>query len=106
MANVPQRTYAILSRYDTVPTFVEYASGVNLEIRRYEAVQSFTSDLLDTFLDYKTNLLLINDVIKQPSKYQPADHPKAVAVEIKDLVQARNDAKREMRNIVDMIHKM
>ena len=108
VASVPQRTYAILSRYDTVPTFVEYASALEggLEIRRYESVQGFTSDLLDTFLEYKTNLLCLNDAIAQPSKYDKVDRSDAMRLEIETLVEHRKEMKRKMKDIVRIIHQL
>ena len=76
----------------------------NLEIRHYEGVQSFTSDLLDTFLEYKTNVLHINDAINDPSKYEVVSHVDAVALDIESLVKERKATKDEMRKIVDIIH--
>jgi hypothetical protein len=108
VAKCPQRTYAILSRYDTVPTFIKYASkpGLELSIRHYEGVQSLTSDLLDTFLEYKSNLLIINDAINQPSLYAEAARPDAVSVTIETLIEERKKTKLEMRNIAAIIHTL
>lgn len=108
VAKCPQRTFAILSRYNTIPSFVEWVSRVSpsLQIRRYEGVQRYTSELLDTFIEYKSNLHLLNDAIRHPELYQRSSAFAAVEVTLEALLAERRRYKSIMETMVQQIESL
>lgn len=105
VASCPQRTSAILSRYNTVPSFVEWMNTITpaIQVRRYEGVQRYTSELLDTFIEYKSNLLLLNNAIRHPEQYRPSSVEDAVPVDLKTMVNERRMLKAQMERMVHRI---
>ena len=105
VAKCPQKTWAILTRYDTIPNFVEYANrpGQAISVRRYETAQRYTSELLDMFMEYKSNIVIVNDAIRHPEKYQISSRNDYVDLSIDALVTERQKLKQEMSKIVKQI---
>ncbi|MCJ1388514.1 hypothetical protein MMC18_001361 [Xylographa bjoerkii] len=108
VAKCPQRTWAILTRYDTIPNFVEHANSQEppISVQRYEGIQRYTSELLDMYIEYKYNLLIVNDAIRHPDKYQISLRPDFIDVTVDDLVKERKKLKREMVKIVKYIEDL
>ena len=52
VADCPQRTYAILTKYDTLRSFVAQKPGTYTPLQ-YENAQIYTNALLDSFMSYK-----------------------------------------------------
>ena len=105
VSKCPQRTWAILTRYDTVPNFIEFANKPNppIKVRRYEGVQRYTSDLLDMYIEYKTNLLVVNDAMRHPEHYEESKREDHVFLTVESLVKERRLLKAEMAKIVGRI---
>ncbi|RKK82191.1 hypothetical protein BFJ71_g15337 [Fusarium oxysporum] len=105
VAKCPQRTWAILTRYDTVEGFVNWAYDLSpkVTVRRYEGVQRYTSDLLDMYIEYKGNLLILNDAIRHTDRYEVSKDPRAVGMSIDSLIEARKHLRAEMNKIVGNI---
>ncbi|KAL9564490.1 hypothetical protein ACKAV7_010942 [Fusarium commune] len=105
VAKCPQRTWAILSRYDTVPEFVLWSSDFQppVTVRRYEGVQRFTSELLDMYIEYKGNMLILNDAIRHRDRYEASEDTDAVDMSMNSLINARTSLRAEMSKIVGKI---
>jgi hypothetical protein len=108
VARCPQRTWAILTRYNTVPNFVVWASAFSppISIRRYEGVQRYTSELLDMYIEYKSNLLIINDAIRHVDRYSVSHRADAVKVDLDNMIKARKSLRGEMAKIVNRIEML
>ncbi|CZR43764.1 uncharacterized protein FPRO_07319 [Fusarium proliferatum ET1] len=105
VAQCPQRTWAILTRYDTVPNFVVWSRGLDtpIVVRRYEGVQRYTSELLDMYIEYKGNLLILNDAIRHQDRYEEAKSDDRIALALKSLIEARKSLRAEMGKIAAKI---
>ena len=108
VAKCPQRTWAILTRYDTVPGFVVWSSTFSppITIRRYEGVQRLTSELLDMYIEYKGNLLILNDAIRHQDRYEESQRPDRIDLALGALIDARRALRAEMGKIVSNIEAL
>jgi hypothetical protein len=108
VAKCPQRTWAILTSYDTVPDFVVWAYNFErpLQVKRYDGVQRFTSELLDMYIEYKGSLVILNDAIRHPDRYEASTHKDAIKMDLDSLIKARNDLRAEMNKIVNKIEAL
>lgn len=57
-------------------------------------------------MEYKSNVIRINDVILKPEKYVIADRTDAVAVTIEALLNERMQIKKQMDEIVHNIEEL
>ncbi|EHK21910.1 uncharacterized protein TRIVIDRAFT_151551, partial [Trichoderma virens Gv29-8] len=106
VAKCPQRTWAILSRYDTIPNFIEYAQKHAIAIRRYDGVQTFTCDLLDMHMEYKTNVQMLTHAMGHLDQYYPSQEKNAIAINVASLVTERHKLKIEMAKLVKVIEEL
>ncbi|KAA8897744.1 hypothetical protein FN846DRAFT_992263 [Sphaerosporella brunnea] len=106
VAQTPQRSWAILTKYDSNRDFVRWAKLNALKIKHYHNVQQYTSDLLDNYMEWKNNLARIQDVLANPSTYQASAVDQAIEVSVDDLVSERKKMKKQMANIVEEIDKL
>ncbi|KAK6446217.1 hypothetical protein FP744_10002466 [Trichoderma asperellum] len=108
VSKCPQRTCAILTRYDTLPDFVVWSRGFSpaICVRQYEDVQGFASELLDMYMEYKGNLLLLNDAIHNQDRYERSSRPDGVDMELSSLIEARKLLRLGMIKIVRKIEAL
>ena len=59
VARCPERTWAILTKYDNKRSPLEWADKYNIKVPSFTNCQQYTSDLLDAFMEYKNNLSLV-----------------------------------------------
>ncbi|KAK4184695.1 hypothetical protein QBC35DRAFT_505299 [Podospora australis] len=111
----PQRTWAILTRYDNNRSFVQWKAknNLNIVVPDFNKVQHITSDLLDDYMEWKNNLTRINAVMANPKAYKVSGYEDAVDINIKainltiaTLIAERKDAKAEMVKIANAIDNM
>ena len=103
VARCPQRTYAILTKYNNNRDFVGWASQQSITVPQFQSVQSYTSDLLDMFMEYKHNLSKIQSMLPRLADYEKSDGEKAIAVSIGDLITERKAMKKAMNEIVQEV---
>lgn len=109
VAECPRKTWAILSRYDTVPEWQKWArehTPSPIETRKYDTVQRYTADLLDIHMEYKANLIHINEVLSSPEKYIVSSRADACPVTIEALLDEKRQIKKEMDRIVSDIEEL
>jgi hypothetical protein len=107
VAQTPQRTWAILTKYDNNRDFVSWSRKNNLVIQQYDGVQQYTSDLLDNYMEWKNNLSRIQDVLANPSNYKIAEGVTgAIDVSPRALVEERKKIKKKMNDIVTQVDQM
>ncbi|KLP16646.1 Uncharacterized protein LW94_7661 [Fusarium fujikuroi] len=66
VAACPQKTYAILTPYNRNRSFVKWAEENNITVPDFSPIQQYTHDLLDNFMEFKSNLSRIQAVIANP----------------------------------------
>ncbi|KAJ4243311.1 hypothetical protein NW762_014836 [Fusarium torreyae] len=106
VAACPQKTYAILTPYTRNRSFVQWAEDNNITVPDFSPVQHYTHDLLDNFMEFKSNLGRLQAAIADPLAYKPSPFNNAVNVNIEALVAERKAIKLHMAKIVDIIGKL
>ncbi|KAF5602070.1 uncharacterized protein FSUBG_7905 [Fusarium subglutinans] len=106
VAACPQKTYAILTPYNRNRSFVKWAEENNITVPDFSPVQQYTHDLLDSFMEFKSNLGRIQAVIANPLAYGPSRFNNPVNINIEALVTERQAIKKEMAKIVGIIDKL
>lgn len=103
VAVCPQRTWAILTPYNNNAEFVKWAIANDITPHDFSAVESYASDLLDTYMGYKNNIRKIQTILADPVGYLlgPATNP--ISITVKDLVAARKEMKLEMVKIMEIV---
>lgn len=107
VASCPQRTWAILTKYDTNAKFIAYADAEDIEVKDFASVTPYASDLLDQYMVYKNNLAILHRVLATPAAYRissVAAHP--IHVSVKALIEERKLMKAEMVKIIAQIDKL
>jgi hypothetical protein len=108
VATCPQRTWAILTRYDNNRSFVEWADKHDINVPDFNRVQQTTSDLLDNFMEYKNNLSRLQAVMADPASFKLSPYRHPVGLDVEALVNERKLLKDEMSKIgyiIDNLNK-
>ncbi|KAJ7479144.1 hypothetical protein FB451DRAFT_1450965 [Mycena latifolia] len=106
VAACPQRTWAILTRYDNNLSFLKWADQKKIVARDFTNVQLYAADLLDTYMEYKNNLLTIQNVLVRPAAYTLGPGNRPVNLSVADLVAERKKMKKEMNKIIAQIDRL
>lgn len=108
VAACPQRTYAILTRYDTNLSFETFRRSNKIKIRNYAPAQRYTQDLLDMYMEYKAILARLQHVLANPADYQLATGRVVdpISIGVKQLLEERKAMKKAMSKIVQEIEQM
>ncbi|KAJ7616090.1 hypothetical protein FB45DRAFT_1107156 [Roridomyces roridus] len=106
VAACPQRTWAILSRYDNNLSFLKWAQKQKIIARDFTSAQVYVADLLDTYMVYKNNLMRIQDVLTRPTAYTLGPGNRPVSLTVAALVEERALIKAEMRKIMRQIDEL
>ena len=85
----PQRTWAILTKYDNNRSFLEWADRYNIKVPSFTNYQQYISDLLDVFMEYKNNLSRIQAVLARPELYTISQATAPVDINAETLVAER-----------------
>lgn len=81
-------------------------AGRRIVARDFTNVQLFAADLLDTYMEYKNNLIIIQNILVSPTGYKLGPGNRPVNVSVVDLVEERKKMKKEMRKIIQLIDKL
>ena len=103
VASCPQRTWAILTKYDNNRDFIKWADENSIAVPHFTNVQQYTSDLLDTYMEYKNNLARIQAVLADPTAFTLSTARDPVNISVESLIRERKAIKCEMRKVVDEI---
>lgn len=108
VAECPRKTWAILSRYDTVPDWQQWAGAHDppIETRKYDTIQRYTADLLDIHMEYKANLIHINEVLSNPERFVVSKRSDACPITIEALLDEKRQIKQQMDLIVSDIEEL
>ena len=103
VASCPQRTWAILTKYDNNRDFVQWAGKNKIRVPQYHGAQAYTYGLLDMYMEYKTNIARLQAVLQNPNDYVMSSVPEAIQPTVAALVQKRRKMKAQMGLIVEEI---
>ncbi|KAF8419175.1 hypothetical protein EV426DRAFT_616215 [Tirmania nivea] len=103
VASCPQRTWAILTKYDNSRDFVRWADKNKITIPQFQGIQAYTSELLDMYMGYKNNIARLQAVLRNPKDYVRSSAPDAISINIAALVEKRKKMKAQMGLIVKEI---
>ncbi|KAF8648227.1 hypothetical protein AX16_006364 [Volvariella volvacea WC 439] len=106
VAACPQRCWAILTRYPNNPKFLHSELGSTTKVHNFAGVQQYAADLLDAYIEYKNNLLIVNKILDDPTAYVLGPGNQPVDVRAEALIEERQNMKSEMAKIVSEIEKL
>ncbi|KAK4459300.1 hypothetical protein QBC42DRAFT_183737 [Cladorrhinum samala] len=106
VASCPQRTWAILTKYDSNSNFVEWADRCHIKVPHFEKATQISFDLLDDFIEYKNNLVRIQAVMADQGSFEKSPHKNPVGLGVQALVAERKLLKAEMGRIVEVVDQL
>jgi len=106
VAACPQRTWAILTKYDNNRSFVEWADRYDIRVPQFEKATQISSDLLDDFMEFKNNLVRIQAVMAAPGSFMKSPYKNPIGLSVEALVAERKQLKAEMARIARVIDQL
>jgi hypothetical protein len=111
VANCPQRTYAILTKYDTLRSFVSLRPA-SFSPLQYENAQIYTNMLMDAFMTYKSIYKKLGDqsfsIQNKTLEFEPVDAVQAEA-DKNAAIEAKNKPTplmTELKRRIDTKHPL
>ncbi|KAF5004996.1 hypothetical protein FDECE_8521 [Fusarium decemcellulare] len=99
----PQRTWAILTKYKSNRSFMDWSSNNPVKTLEYDQVSSFTAELFDSYMDYKILLKYVQLIIDDPESYEAVEGNDAFDTSIETLLGIRLAMRYEQGNIIEAI---
>lgn len=106
VASCPQRTWAILTKYDNNRSFLEWADRYDIRVPQFEKATQIASDLLDDFMEYKNNLVRLQAVMASPGSFMKSPYKNPVGLGVEALVAERKALKAAMARITRVIDQL
>lgn len=106
VAACPQRTWAILTKYDNNRDFVAWAEENKISIPQYQRADAYTFDLLDRFMEDKILISRVQSILADPLGHVTSPVADAIPVSVKTLIEQRQKMKKQMNLIVQVVDKM
>ncbi|KAF5634194.1 hypothetical protein F52700_5914 [Fusarium sp. NRRL 52700] len=106
VAQDPQRTWAILTKYKTNRSFNEWSSYQILKPLDYDSIAAYNSKLFDNYMQYSHLSKKVQDIISQRDKYSQVDKPRAIPPELNTLLATRSALDREIDKIVAVVNTL
>ncbi|EWY89558.1 hypothetical protein FOYG_10379 [Fusarium oxysporum NRRL 32931] len=100
VAQNPQETWAILTKYKGNRCFNEWSKYQTLKPLEYDGIASYTSKLFYNYMQYKKLSRKVQDIISHREKYTQVDKPRAIPLELNTLLAARSAIDKEINKIV------
>ncbi|KAF1994444.1 hypothetical protein P154DRAFT_476000 [Amniculicola lignicola CBS 123094] len=104
VAECPQRTWAILTKYKANRSFVEYSQASEFTPLEYENISSYTEELFENFMEYKQLLKKVQDILRNPDRYmvKPGGH-NPIPLDVPTMIAVRAALRNEMNKIVEAV---
>ncbi|KAF5637152.1 hypothetical protein F52700_4889 [Fusarium sp. NRRL 52700] len=99
VAERPQLTWAILTKYKSNRSFIEWVSNKPVQTLQYDQVSSYTAELFDSYMDYKILLKYVQLIIDDPDGYEPIDKD-SLDTSIDTLLGVRLAMRKEQSKII------
>ncbi|KXJ88990.1 hypothetical protein Micbo1qcDRAFT_112687, partial [Microdochium bolleyi] len=93
VAKTPQKT-----------CFNQWATSQSLKPLEYDAVISYTAELFNNFMEYKSLVKKVQDIISHGDQYAVKLKPNAIPKHINTLVAVRSALRNEMNKIVAVVN--
>ncbi|KAF4502563.1 hypothetical protein FAGAP_1205 [Fusarium agapanthi] len=106
VAQDPQRTWAILTKYKANRSFNQWSSYQMLKPLDYDGVASYTSKLFDNYMQYNHLSKKVQDIISQRDKYSQVDKPRAIPPELNTLLATQSALDKEINKIVAVVNTL
>ncbi|KAH6640374.1 hypothetical protein F5144DRAFT_626551 [Chaetomium tenue] len=106
VASCPQRTWAILTKYDNNRSFLEWADRYDIRVPQFEKATQIASDFLDDFMEYKNNLVRLQAVMASPRSFMKSPYKNPVGLGVEALVAERKSLKAAMSRITRVIDQL
>ncbi len=106
VAACPQRTKAILTKYDTDRGFLAWAAPLSIRVPHFAHAQEYVADLLDGYMQFKRHLARLRRALDAPSAYVPSAAADAAKIGLVDFVAERKRIRAEMCKIVAEIEAL
>ncbi|KAG8675925.1 hypothetical protein FPOAC2_02007 [Fusarium poae] len=99
----PQRTWAILTKYKSNRSFMDWASIKQIKTLEYDLIGTYTAELFDSYMDYKILLKYVQLIIDNPESYEAVDGKDAFDTSIETLLGVRLYMRQQQAMIVEAI---
>ncbi|KNB18081.1 hypothetical protein FOXG_15722 [Fusarium oxysporum f. sp. lycopersici 4287] len=106
VAQNPQKTWAILTKYKGNRSFNEWSKYQTLKPLEYDGIASYTSKLFYNYMQYKKLSRKVQDIISHREKYTQVDKPRAIPLELNTLLAARSAIDKEINKIVAVVDNL
>lgn len=104
VADCPQRTWAILTKYKANRSFVEWSSASMAKTLEYDQINSYTAELFDHYMDYKLLLKHLQTIIDDRDSFQMRTGVKdALDVSLETLLSVKTVLRQEQSKIVQAV---
>ncbi|KAI6859873.1 hypothetical protein KC323_g6413 [Hortaea werneckii] len=104
VALIPQKTWAILTKYKANRSFVETFTKLKFSPLEYDLVAGYTAELFDNYMEYKQLLKQVEDIIAGPqSFYAQSWKSNAIPLVITTLTAVKSAFRIEMSKIVTAV---
>ncbi|KAM0265532.1 hypothetical protein ACHAPA_007683 [Fusarium lateritium] len=99
----PQLTWAVLTKYKSNRSFIEWASNKPAKTLEYDHVSSYTAELFNSYMDYKILLKYVQLIIDDPDSYEAVNGEGALDTSIDTLLGIRFAMRKEQGKIIEAI---
>ncbi|KAI7192418.1 hypothetical protein KC363_g3336 [Hortaea werneckii] len=104
VALIPQKTWAILTKYKANRSFVETFTKLKFSPLEYDLVAGYTAELFDNYMEYKQLLKQVEDIIAGPqSFYAQTWKSNAIPLVVTTLTAVKSAFRIEMSKIVKAV---
>ncbi|KAI8681752.1 hypothetical protein NCS55_00428200 [Fusarium keratoplasticum] len=105
VSECPQRTWAILTKYKSNRSFVEWSHNKMFKALEYDQVSSYTAELFDSYMDYKMLLKDLQNIIDGRDGFEPRMGVKdALDTSMETLLSVRSALREEQSKIITAIN--
>ncbi|KAF9771021.1 hypothetical protein IL306_011370 [Fusarium sp. DS 682] len=103
VAENPQRTWAILTKYKANRSYNEWAVGQKWHPVEYDSVAPFTAELFNNFMQYRQLFRKVKHIIAHQEQYSQANKPRAIPLQLDSLLALRAALQNEMNKIIALV---
>ncbi|MCJ1394184.1 hypothetical protein MMC18_007062 [Xylographa bjoerkii] len=105
VADCPQRTWAILTKYKANRSFIKKTNKDLAKTLEYEQVIGYTAELFDNFMSYKMMLKTMETIIRDRNDYVKREDVgwQAIPPDMATLINVRSAMRDEQQKIVEAV---
>lgn len=106
VARCPQRTWAVLTKYQANRSFIEWANkhSPTYKVLDYDQANIFAAELFDRHMDYKLLLKTVETIILNRDKYEARSQAEnAIDTRLMTLISVRSALREEQAKIFEAV---